>query len=118
MCIRDRGVSCVNALSEALHLEIWQKGSTFEQDYARGNPQAPLVETGKAGKRTGTKITFQPDTSIMDASKFPFDALAPRLRELAFLNKGLKITLTDEREEPARVSEFQFIGGIAEFIKH
>jgi len=112
------GVSCVNALSEALHLEIWQKGGTFEQDYARGIPQAPLVQTGKAGKRTGTKITFKPDTSIMDASKFNFDTLAQRLRELAFLNKGLKITLTDEREDPARSSEFQFIGGIAEFIKH
>jgi DNA gyrase subunit B len=112
------GVSCVNALSEALHLEIWQKGGTFEQDYARGIPLAPLVQTGKAGKRTGTKITFKPDTSIMDASKFNFDTLAQRLRELAFLNKGLKITLTDEREDPARSSEFQFVGGIAEFIKH
>jgi len=112
------GVSCVNALSEALHLEIWQKGSTFEQDYARGVPQAPLVQTGKAGKKTGTKITFKPDTSIMDAGKFNFDKLAQRLRELAFLNKGLKITLTDEREDPPRSSPFEFVGGIAEFIKH
>ena len=112
------GVSCVNALSEALHLEIWQKGGTFEQDYARGVPQAPLVQTGKAGKKTGTKITFKPDTSIMDANKYNFDKLAQRLRELAFLNKGLKITLTDEREDPPRSSEFQFVGGIAEFIKH
>jgi DNA gyrase subunit B len=112
------GVSCVNALSEALHLEIWQKGGTFEQDYARGVPQAPLVQTGKAGKKTGTKITFKPDTSIMDAGKFNFDKLAQRLRELAFLNKGLKITLTDEREDPPRTSDFQFVGGIAEFIKH
>jgi len=112
------GVSCVNALSEALHLEIWQKGFTFEQDYARGIPKGPLTQTGKAGKKTGTKITFKPDTSIMDASKFNFDTLAQRLRELAFLNKGLKITLTDEREDPPRSSEFQFVGGIAEFIKH
>jgi DNA gyrase subunit B len=112
------GVSCVNALSEALHLEIWQKGGTFEQDYARGVPQAPLVQTGKAGKKTGTKITFKPDTSIMDAGKFNFDKLAQRLRELAFLNKGLKITLTDEREDPPRSSPFEFVGGIAEFIKH
>src|SRR5512140_161418 len=112
------GVSCVNALSEALHLEIWQKGGTFEQDYARGIPKGPLTQTGKAPKKTGTKITFKPDTSIMDASKFNFDTLAQRLRELAFLNKGLKITLTDEREDPARSSEFQFVGGIAEFIKH
>src|SRR5437868_6220507 len=112
------GVSCVNALSEALQLEIWQKGATFEQEYARGVPKGPLTQTGKAGKKTGTKITFKPDSSIMDATKFNFDTLAQRLRELAFLNKGLKITLTDEREEPARSSEFLFIGGIAEFIKH
>jgi len=112
------GVSCVNALSEALQLEIWQKGATFEQEYARGVPKGPLTQTGKAGKKTGTKITFKPDTSIMDASKFNFDTLAQRLRELAFLNKGLKITLTDEREDPPRSSEFQFVGGIAEFIKH
>jgi len=112
------GVSCVNALSEALHLEIWQKGGTFEQEYAKGIPKGPLTQTGKAGKKTGTKITFKPDTSIMDASKFNFDTLAQRLRELAFLNKGLKITLTDEREDPPRSSEFQFNGGIAEFIKH
>jgi DNA gyrase subunit B len=112
------GVSCVNALSEALQLEIWQKGATFEQEYAKGIPKGPLTQTGKAGKKTGTKITFKPDTSIMDASKFNFDTLSQRLRELAFLNKGLKITLTDEREDPARVAEFQFVGGIAEFIKH
>jgi len=118
------GVSCVNALSELLKLEIWRpaKGetasSTWEQEYAKGAPKAPLARTGKAGRKTGTKITFKPDSSIMDATKFNFDTLATRLRELAFLNKGLKITLTDEREEPARVSEFQFVGGIAEFIKH
>src|SRR6202789_3946652 len=118
------GVSCVNALSELLKLEIWRpaKGetasSTWEQEYAKGVPKSPLARTGKAGRKTGTKVTFKPDSSIMDATKFNFDTLATRLRELAFLNKGLKITLTDEREEPARVSEFQFIGGIAEFIKH
>src|SRR5438477_4323676 len=118
------GVSCVNALSELLKLEIWRpaKGetasSTWEQEYAKGIPKSPLARTGKAGKKTGTKVTFKPDSSIMDASKFNFDTLSQRLRELAFLNKGLKITLTDEREEPARVSELQFVGGIAEFIKH
>ena len=118
------GVSCVNALSELLKLEIWRPArgetasSTWEQEYAKGAPKAPLARTGKAGRKTGTKITFKPDSSIMDATKFNFDTLATRLRELAFLNKGLKITLTDEREEPARVSEFQFVGGIAEFIKH
>jgi DNA gyrase subunit B len=112
------GVSCVNALSEALHLEIWREGATWEQEYARGIPQAPLVKTGKVHKKTGTKITFKPDSSIMDATKFNYDTLATRLRELAFLNKGLTINLTDERVDPARTDTFYFVGGIAEFIKH
>jgi DNA gyrase subunit B len=112
------GVSCVNALSESLHLEISRDGSTWEQEYARGIPLAPLVRAGKAGKKTGTKITFKPDSSIMDATKFNYDTLATRLRELAFLNKGLTITLTDEREDPAKSDTFYFVGGIAEFIKH
>jgi len=112
------GVSCVNALSEWLQLEIWREGGTFEQEYARGAPKAPLTKTGKAGRKTGTKVTFKPDASIMDATQFNFDTLSQRLRELAFLNKGLKITLTDEREEPARSVEFLFNGGITEFIKH
>jgi DNA gyrase subunit B len=118
------GVSCVNALSERLDLEIWRPAagettsSTWMQEYSRGIPKGRLEKTGKAGRKTGTKITFKPDSSIMDATKFNFDTLATRLRELAFLNKGLKITLTDEREDPPRVSEFQFNGGIAEFIKH
>ncbi len=113
------GVSCVNALSESLHLEIWREGYTWEQDYARGIPQAPLARAGKVpAKRTGTKITFKPDPSIMDATKFNFDTLSTRLRELAFLNKGLTITLIDERDEPERTTEFHFSGGIAEFIQH
>jgi DNA gyrase subunit B len=112
------GVSCVNALSEALHLEIWRDGATWEQEYSRGIPKARLVKTGKVGKKTGTKVTFKPDSSIMDATKFNFDTLATRLRELAFLNKGLTITLKDEREEPVREAEFHFSGGIAEFIRH
>jgi len=118
------GVSCVNALSELLQLEIWRprKGetasTTWEQEYSRGIPKAPLAPAGRAGRKTGTKITFKPDASIMEATKFNFDTLAQRLRELAFLNKGLKITLTDEREEPSRTEEFQFKGGIAEFINH
>ncbi len=113
------GVSCVNALSEALHLEIWREKATWEQDYERGAPKGPLVQTGKSNK-TGTKITFKADTTIMTASTFDFDTLANRLRQLAFLNKGLKIILTDERVEGAdpRVETFHFAGGIAEFIKH
>ncbi len=112
------GVSCVNALSDPLELEIWRDGYTWEQEYSKGIPKGPLTRAGKAGKKTGTKVTFKPDSTIMEATKFNFDTLAQRLRELAFLNKGLRITLADEREEPARVAEFHFSGGIAEFIKH
>jgi DNA gyrase subunit B len=111
------GVSCVNALSEALHLEIWRDKSTWEQDYERGIPKAPLGRTGKSNK-TGTKVTFKADPTIMDATEFNFDTLAQRLRQLAFLNKGLRITLTDERGENIRSEEFFYSGGISEFIKH
>jgi len=112
------GVSCVNALSESLHLEIWNKTFTWEQDYERGIPKGPLRQTGKAGKKTGTKITFKPDATIMTVVEFNYDTLAQRLRELAFLNKGLTITLTDERADPPKQHEFHYSGGIAEFIRH
>ncbi|MBI5085317.1 MAG: DNA topoisomerase (ATP-hydrolyzing) subunit B [Acidobacteria bacterium] len=112
------GVSCVNALSELLHLEIWREKSTWEQDYERGLPKGPLTRTGKAGSKTGTKITFKADGTIMEATKFNFDTLSTRLRETAFLNRGLKVTLSDERVEPVRSHEFYYSGGIAEFIKH
>jgi DNA gyrase subunit B len=112
------GVSCVNALSEKLDLEIWREGFTWQQEYAKGVPQKPLERAGKAGKKTGTKITFRPDPTIMEAMDFSYDTLSQRLRELAFLNKGLKITLTDERVDPERNTEFIYSGGIAEFIKH
>src|SRR5579859_354816 len=112
------GVSCVNALSEILQLEIWRDGYTWEQEYQKGIPKAPLAKTGKAGKKTGTKITFKPDSTIMTAVEFNYDTLAQRLRELAFLNKGLTITLTDERVDPVKVGEFHYSGGIAEFIRH
>jgi DNA gyrase subunit B len=112
------GVSCVNALSEWLHLEIWRDRATWEQDYERGIPKGPLTRTGKAGNKTGTKVTFKPDGTIFDSTHFNFDTLSQRLRELAFLNRGLKITLKDEREEPPKQHEFYFSGGITEFIKH
>src|SRR5436309_5243921 len=118
------GVSCVNALSEKLELEIWRPESdsgpsfTWQQEYSCGIPKGPLVKTGKAGRKTGTRVTFKPDVTIMEATKFNYDTLAQRLRELAFLNKGLKITLMDEREEPVKSHEFLYSGGIAEFIKH
>src|SRR3954454_13949664 len=88
------GVSCVNALSEELELEIWRDGSTFEQTYSRGEPTSKLKKTGSAGRKRGTKVHFKPDTTIFTATEYNFDTLAQRLRELAFLNKGLQITLT------------------------
>lgn len=112
------GVSCVNALSEKLEIEIWRDGFTWTQEYSKGVPKRPLEREGKAGKKTGTKVTFLPDPTIMEATKFSFDTLAQRLRELAFLNKGLRIVLTDEREEPEKQTEFLYRGGIAEFIKY
>ena len=112
------GVSCVNALSEVLQLEIWRDGYTWEQEYKKGVPTAPLARAGTVKKKTGTKITFKPDASIMKVLEFNYDTLAQRLRELAFLNKGLTITLTDERVDPVKQGEFHYSGGIAEFIRH
>ncbi|MGH9627753.1 MAG: DNA gyrase subunit B, partial [Bryobacteraceae bacterium] len=112
------GVSCVNALSDTFQVEIWRDGSTWEQEYSRGIPKGPLTRTGKAGRKTGTKITFQADTTIMDTGAFNFDTLSQRLREMAFLNKGLTILLTDEREDPVKSHQFHYSGGIAEFIRH
>ena len=112
------GVSCVNALSERLDLEIWREGFTWQQEYACGVPKTPLKRSGKAGRKTGTKVTFKPDPTIMDATVFNYDTLSQRLRELAFLNKGLTIRLTDERVDPIKTHEFHYSGGIAEFIKH
>src|SRR5215831_12604021 len=117
------GVSCVNALSEELELEIWRDGFTWEQTYSKGEPTSKLKKTGAVKQKTGTKVHFLPDKSILTAVEYNFDTLSQRLRELAFLNKGLLITLTDERNtdpktgEPKRV-EFKYNGGIAEFIKH
>src|SRR5690348_7252506 len=98
------GVSCVNFLSEKLHLEIWRDGKTYEQEYARGIPVAPLALTGKTRKR-GTKVTFKPDGQIFTETSFSFDKLSERLREKAFLNKGIRITIKDEREDPERSHE-------------
>jgi len=109
------GVSVVNALSDWLDLEIWRDGQVWEQSYEKGQPTSKLKDTGKT-KKTGTKITFHPDPSIFAAATYSYDTLSQRLRELAFLNKGLKITLEDERS--SKKSEFRFTGGIAEFVKH
>src|SRR5580704_5363027 len=109
------GVSVVNARSDWLELEIWRDGEVWEQTYNEGKPKAKLKSTGKT-RKTGTKITFHPDPTIFENHKYSYDILAQRLRELAFLNKGLKITLTDERSDKS--VEFRFTGGIAEFVKH
>src|SRR5271157_4921836 len=112
------GVSCVNALSEKLELEIWREGYTWQQEYQKGIPKAPLAKAGKAGRKTGTRVTFKPDVTILQETVFNYDTLATRLRQLAFLNKGLRITLTDERVDPEKFTEFMYSGGIAEFIRH
>src|SRR5471030_1524984 len=87
------GVSCVNALSERFDLEIWREGFTWVQEYSKGVPKNPLERAGKAGKKTGTMITFKPDMTVMEASHFNYDTLTSRLRQMAFLNRGLRITL-------------------------
>jgi len=117
------GVSCVNALSEDLELEIWRDGATWQQTYSKGEPTSKLKKTGVAKVKTGTKVHFLPDRSIFTVTEYNYDTLAQRLRELAFLNKGLLITLTDERTiDPktgeAKRTDFKYNGGIAEFIKH
>jgi len=109
------GVSVVNALSDWLDLEIWRDGEVWEQSYEKGAPTSKLKASGKT-KKTGTKITFHADPSIFEKTIYSFDTLSQRLRELAFLNKGLKITLDDERN--GKKTEFRFTGGIAEFVKH
>src|SRR4051812_6571152 len=116
------GVSCVNALAHQFDLEIWRDGEVWEQSYSKGEPTTKLKKTGSTKKR-GTSVHFLPDREIFTATQYNFDTLSNRLRELAFLNKGLLITLTDERNadsksgEPKR-AEFKYTGGIAEFIKH
>src|SRR5437773_2142229 len=118
------GVSCVNALSEELELEIWRDGFTWEQTYSKGEATSKLKKTGAVKAKTGTKVRVLPDRSIFTSSiEYNYDTLAQRLRELAFLNKGLLITLTDERTTDAKTgeaksAEFKYNGGIAEFIKH
>ncbi|CAI4029585.1 DNA gyrase subunit B [Nitrospira tepida] len=109
------GISVVNALSEWLELEIWRNEQVFEQRYERGKALAPLKVTGKTKKR-GTKVTFKPDGQIFETLDFSFDVLAERLRELAFLNKGLAITLADERREKEQT--FHYKGGIVSFVEH
>ncbi|MDP2400728.1 MAG: DNA topoisomerase (ATP-hydrolyzing) subunit B [Actinomycetota bacterium] len=111
------GVSVVNALSEKLSIHVKRDGKIWSQDFAYGKPQGTLTPTGTS-KATGTTITFWPDASIFEAVDFDFDTLATRFRETAFLNKNLKIVLTDERELEPRREEFRYAGGIVDFVKY
>lgn len=109
------GVSVVNALSSYLELEVHRDGGVYTQSYAKGTPVTPLEKVGKT-KTTGTTITFKADEEIFEESEFSFDILSNRLRELAFLNPGVRITLTDERSD--RSSEFFYRGGIVSFVEY
>ena len=116
------GVSCVNALSQEFNVEIWRDGHTWEMDFSCGDPTSELRKTG-VSKKFGTKIHFLPDKSIFAVTEYNYDTLSQRLRELAFLNKGLEIVLTDERTVDPKTgdskrAEFRYVGGIAEFVKH
>src|SRR6188508_2335272 len=109
------GVSVVNALSERLDLEIWRNGNVYQQSYERGTPVTDLVVAGTTQKR-GTKVAFVPDREIFETIEFSFDTLAQRLRELAFLNGGILITIDDERD--GKNHRFQYEGGIVSFVQH
>jgi len=109
------GVSVVNALSERLDLEIWRNGQVYQQSYERGTPIKPLEMTGTTQKR-GTKVTFKADPQVFETTEYSFDTLAQRLRELAFLNGGILITIDDERD--GKSHKFQYDGGIVSFVEH
>ena len=111
------GLAVVNALSEWLDVVVWQDGKEFKQTYNRGIPQRALQEVGKSSKR-GTKIAFMPDSDIFDSIEFNYDTMRARLREVAFLNKGLRIIAKDERAGRQRSDEFYYKGGIVEFVDH
>jgi len=111
------GVSCVNALSKHLHVEVYQNGQIFEMDFAKGKPLHSLKMTGETKKR-GTKITFVPDDSIFTITVFDYDILLKRLRELAFLNRGIKIVYRDERDTTHEEVVFSYEGGIVSFVSY
>ena len=111
------GLSCVNALSDWLDVTVYQGGQIHNQLYKRGVPQFPLEVTGNTDK-TGTTITFMPDATIFDSIEFNYDELRSRFREIAFLNKGLRITVADHRGEQIQEESYQYIGGIVEFVDY
>ena len=110
------GVSCVNALSEWLEATVYQNGKIYKQIFDRGIAQRPLQEVGTTD-RTGTTIQFYPDPEIFETLDFNYDTMKIRLRELAYLNRGLTIQLIDRREEPARDESFHYEGGIVQFVE-
>jgi DNA gyrase subunit B len=111
------GVSCVNALAEWLEVEVYRDGEIHFQRYERGKPTGPVKKLGQAA-RTGTKVEFKPDAEIFEVTDFKFGILATRMRELAFLNRGLAITVTDERGKEDRTERFHYEGGIVAFVNH
>lgn len=111
------GVSVVNALSEKLTIEVKQKGQTFFQSYEKGKPTCDLTVTGTTN-RTGTTVYFKPDKDIFDETIYDFDILEHRLRELAFLNKGVSITLINEKESPKRKENYCYTGGIYSYVEY
>ncbi len=111
------GVSCVNALSEWLEVEVKRDSKVYHQRYERGRTASKLEVIGKSSG-TGTKVTFKADPEIFPQREFNFETLSNRLRELAFLNKGLAITIKDERSDPAKEKLFQYEGGIISFVEH
>jgi DNA gyrase subunit B len=112
------GVSVVNALSEWLHVESARDGKIWRQEYARGHPTTPVRSTGSANGRTGTLTAFKPDPQVFETLEFSFDTIAQRLRESAYLNKGVWIKLADERASPTREKSFYFEGGVVSFVRH
>ena len=109
------GLSCVNALSEWLEVEVWQNGNHYKQSYSRGIPQGTLDIVGESFGKTGTRITFLPDSEIFETNNFEYNTIKSRLRELAFLNKGITINITDERADKKETLHYE--GGIIEFVK-
>ena len=111
------GASVVNALSTKMEVEVKRNGKIYKQTYERGKTVTPLTEIGTS-KKTGSKSTFWPDPEIFDETVYDYEVLERRLREMAFLNKGIKITLKDEREGKERSEEFHYEGGLREFVQH
>lgn len=111
------GVSCVNALSKYMRADVYQNGQHYQIEFSRGKVLSPLTVLGPTDKR-GTTITFLPDDEIFETVDFNFDIMKNRFREIAFLNKGLIITLEDKREGQERKEEFEFKGGIVEFVDY